>query len=263
MSLFTALKPRVLATLPPAWQLPVRYRFKMLFNRAEFELRHLRKLVSRCDVALDIGANFGLYSYALARISAQVHAFEPIPECASVIRAYAHPKIRVHEVGLSSREGEAVLQVPIEGGQKQYGLASVSGSDGETTATIPIALRTLDSYEFRGVDFVKIDVEGHELEVIRGARQTLLRNHPVLLVEIEQRHHQEESINAIFSTILGLGYRGQFFWKGRPRAIGEFSPGQYQRSFDPHLRKPTGYINNFVFFPSYYSEQIIVGTWSD
>ena len=61
-------------------------------------------------------------------------------------------------------------------------------STGDTVETIRVPLRTLDSYNLSNIGFIKIDVEGHELDVLRGAEVTLRRDQPNLLIEIENRH---------------------------------------------------------------------------
>jgi hypothetical protein len=99
-----------------------------------------------------------------------------------------------------------------------------------------------------GVDkvrYVKIDVEGHERQVLAGAIQTIKRWRPVLQVEIEQRHHRDP-IAGIFGWIVEQGYSGFFFDSAqrRLRPLDEFRVGSHQILAAIGTPK---YVNNFVF----------------
>src|SRR4051794_21821041 len=114
-----------MAAVPRRLKMPLRYWYRMAARRLDPELTLVRQLVSRGDVCLDIGANHGLYAYALPRRGAIVHAFEPQPSCARVIRAYRSPRITVHEVALSDHAGRQVLYVPIKSGRPDSGEAAL------------------------------------------------------------------------------------------------------------------------------------------
>jgi hypothetical protein len=84
-------------------------------------------------------------------------------------------------------------------------------------------------------------VEGHELEVLKGAAEILKSYKPGLLVEIEERHIGLEKLNETINFLLSLGYKGYFF-KGKEKLpIIEFNPLLHQNP----TSKP--YCNNFVF----------------
>ena len=106
------------------------------------------------------------------------------------------------------------------------------------------------------INLLKIDVEGHESQVITGGRETILKSKPMLLVEIEKRHLTHLSMEAIFRQILELGYTGFFLKNGHRKSLSEFSYELHQEPFlerSNHLgiRKEfqTCYINNFIFEP--------------
>ena len=63
---------------------------------------------------------------------------------------------------------------------------------------------------FRKISFIKIDVEGHELAVIKGAENTIRKNKPILLVEIEERHSQKK-VSDTLNYINSLGYISYFY----------------------------------------------------
>jgi len=177
---------RLGARLPLRWQLPAH----ALLDRwaaIEPEMACLERIGPCAGTAVDVGANYGPYSYFLARRYARVLAFEPNLPVARPLVAWAHPAVTVHGVALSDTEGHATLHVPTLDGREMTGWASLdAGRLGAATATraLDVPVRTLDSYGLDDVGFMKIDVEGHELAVLRGARATLERCRPHLLLEL-------------------------------------------------------------------------------
>jgi FkbM family methyltransferase len=181
----------------------------------------------------------------LAQLSNAVEAFEPVPSCANRIRAGALKNVRIHEVALSDRRGHANLNLPPSGGRHAAAYASLS-NEFESGRSLTVEVRTLDSFGFTEVEFIKIDVEGHELEVLMGATSTIERNRPTLLVEIEERHRPLGGAAEVFDFIERLGYDGSFLWYDRLTPLSSFSLSQHQASADPHDRT---YVNNFIFRP--------------
>jgi hypothetical protein len=101
------------------------------------------------------------------------------------------------------------------------------------------------------ISFVKCDVEGHELAVVRGAERTLREALPTLLIEIEQRH-SEVGVEATFEHLLGLGYIGWAIGSDGLNPLDQFDVERDQLAFLSgfELRDmPTGYIHDFLFAP--------------
>ncbi|MEW6488312.1 MAG: FkbM family methyltransferase [Thermodesulfobacteriota bacterium] len=238
--------------LPPGWVLPASYLNQKLRGNLEPELRLLPSLVRPGSRAIDVGANVGFYSYVLSGLCASVEAFEPLPECALVLEAFGAPNVRVHRVGLSATAGTLTLRVPRRGGVASPLSASFSVDYEGTQDLHELPVLRLDDFGFRDVSFVKIDVEGHELEVLEGGRETIPRERPVLLVEVEQRHHRRP-IAEVFREILGLGgYEGSFLWRGALRPLEDFRYEIHQGPFLEEVARggrAKGYVNNFVFRP--------------
>lgn len=100
------------------------------------------------------------------------------------------------------------------------------------------------------VGFVKIDVEGHELDVLAGAEQLIERDHPVFLVEAESRH-RADAPRDVFAFFAGRNYRGVFIRDKQPYSIDLFSP-EMQNEKDLvgyETRESSRYVNNFIFLP--------------
>jgi len=207
----------------------------------------LQQFVRLGSTSIDVGANFGLYSYCLAKLSDRVEAFEPNGECLSVLQAYRCPRIHTHCVALSSAVGVVEMHVPIVGGIAFPGLASLRAPDGNSLRFRCLAAR-LDDFGFRDVSFIKIDVEGHEGEVLVGAEQTIVREHPILLVEVEQRHH-DRPISEVFEWLAARDYAGHFLRGGRICTLEEFSVQSDQLDILAHRAKGK-YVNNFIFIPA-------------
>lgn len=132
----------------------------------------------RRRVAVDVGAHIGLMSYWMVRDFDQVIAFEPVAAHRECWRANvpARPQDRLQECALGAKAGYVRLETP-------------EGSSGGTHVVGPgeIPMQTLDAFALPTVDLLKIDVEGYELDVLRGAGETLARCRPVVCVEQRAR----------------------------------------------------------------------------
>ncbi|BCK88812.1 hypothetical protein MIZ01_2618 [Sideroxyarcus emersonii] len=244
--MFKSIRDTIFNLIPKRYHLPVFYFYYRAFGKLEHELVVLPKLVSECRVAVDIGANRGLYTYSLAKFCKKVVCFEPQPWCYSKIAAYAKPNVVAHNVGLSSSLGTLNLYIPHDSrGTKLDGLASFRPTTNSEMLEVPV--KRLDDFMLAEVDFIKIDVEGHEYEVLEGAKETILANKPVLLIEIEQRH-LNRPIDEIINKIIQFGYEGFYLHEQDMVNISNFSYEIHQK---PYLENvfDNRYVNNFFFFP--------------
>jgi FkbM family methyltransferase len=203
------------------------------------------------DTAVDVGAYKGGYTYWMRRaVGARgcVLAFEPQAEAAALLRSYViafgWSNVEVVESALSSVPGEGALLRPASAPSPAGSL--VGASLPPSPETTPVRIDTLDRLlatraATARVGLIKCDVEGHELDVLRGAESTLRQDHPALLVECETRHLHGHSMNDVFHHLAALGYRGSFFWRGREEDIARFDVGVHQVVG----RRP--YVNNFAF----------------
>jgi FkbM family methyltransferase len=161
------------------WKLykEVRYR--------EPELHILHHIVPRGRVAIDVGANRGYYACALSKIARRVDAFEPYPPAALFARRKLGRNVRVHEVAVSNYSGRATLHIPQRKGNIDVHFsATLKQVPAVQHRKITVQVVTIDQFEFDDVGFIKIDAEGSEMEVIDGARETIRRNRPNMLVEL-------------------------------------------------------------------------------
>lgn len=125
--------------------------------------------------AVDVGGHVGLWTYYLTPHFDYVEVFEPVPqhqECFTL--NITSSNVTLHPYALGASEGVITMtRYPGNSGHSH-----VSGV-GDVTSE----MRTLDSFNFQDVDFMKIDTEGYELQVLQGAVETLKRCKPVLIVE--------------------------------------------------------------------------------
>jgi FkbM family methyltransferase len=154
-------------------------------RKMEPELAILGDIVPAGRTAVDVGANRGYYSYALSRIAERVEAFEPHPALAQFARRKLGRSVRLHEIALSNHAGSSVLYVPQvkKGIDLHYG-ATLRRTDLSHYVELPVRVSTLDAFAFDDIGFIKVDVEGADMEVIEGGRRTIARDRPNMVIEL-------------------------------------------------------------------------------
>lgn len=201
-------------------------------------------------VGVDVGANAGFWSLAMAERARRVVAIEPIPEIARALERRIPRRVKVLGCALSDRPGRALLRIPSDAGRATIEPANPL-VDEPPVRSVEVPLVRLDDLPFEApLGLVKIDVEGHELAVCRGAAGRLATDRPALVIEAEERHRP--GAVADLAAFLGdLGYEGFFLERGALRLIAAFDPARHQpldRTGRP-APGPAGWINNFLFVP--------------
>jgi FkbM family methyltransferase len=192
-------------------------------------------VASLCDpnrVSLDLGADVREFTIAMLASSRSVIAFEPRPaqarDLASMFDAVG-AAVRMEAVALSDQPGVTIMRV-VESDPRRSTIdaSNVLGdADSGGVQSIDVPVKRLDDLRLDNVGLVKIDVEGHELAVLRGAADTLTRNRPAVLVEAEERHHPN-AVAAITDLLTGLGYEGYFDIGDDRRPVEEFDAARHQ-----------------------------------
>lgn len=157
-------------------------------GRGTYQLHKLRaamQYVSGFERAVDVGSHVGLWAMHLAPLFKHVDAFEPIPlhrECFEANMADVD-NYTLYPVALGREAGEVDLEwTPNDTGRTHIVSKGAHASEFKTEQ-IHAEIRTLDSYGLTGVDFIKIDVEGVEFDVVSGATETIVNCRPVMVVE--------------------------------------------------------------------------------
>lgn len=250
------LKGIIEARFPRLFGILADFRDRRALIDGEPEMRLLSSMVSAGEMACDIGANRGIYTFWLLRYGARVVAFEPNPRLVEVMKrrfaaAVGDGRLRLVGCALSDSEGAAVLHVPIGSAALATIETAAIGQLHSAVETIGVPRRRLDDCLAEEVAFIKIDVEGHEDAVLGGGMALVSRCKPSLLIEAEERH-RPGAVSALRHRLEPLGYEGFFLDGGMMRPVAAFDPGRDQ---DPgalneagtHRREGRSYINNFIF----------------
>ena len=139
--------------------------------------RSFHHIKNRMHTAIDVGGHCGFWRYYLGGNFKKVYAFEPVEifrECFK--KNIPHGNVELLPVALGNENGFVSMNVELE----NTGATHVSSNTNDLNK---VELKKLDDYELTDVDFIKIDVEGYENQVVLGAKETLLRNKPIIIVE--------------------------------------------------------------------------------
>ena len=177
---------------PPSWFYGRRIAYEAATG--EPELAVLGKLMRRGGTAVDIGANQGFFAFALSRFADRVVCFEPNPDYAAFARWMLRGRAEVHAVALADKPGRGNFHVPhADDGLVLHLAGSLKQTHAEfpTIETYEVEIRTLDEFALTDVRFIKADVEGSEREALEGARTTIARERPPILLELLSGTHDD------------------------------------------------------------------------
>jgi FkbM family methyltransferase len=225
----------------------------------ESEICGLWQVVAPGAVCMDIGAAGGLYTAALSHLAGptgQVHSVEPLPfanlHVARVLNVGRSANVRRHQVALGAERGIDLMSVPIG----RFGLVTgrsfldrrAAGPDpniefvGQVAVTVSV--ETLDALcareAIRRLDFVKIDVEGAELQVLEGGSEIIDALRPSMLIEIEERHtaRYQRTPDDVTAWLFDRGYT-MHIWDAGWRLARAVRPGTRNYLFRPPADRRT------------------------
>ncbi len=227
------------------------YRAHRDLRRYEPELHVLPFLVDPKRASVDVGANRGSYTYFLSRLTKHVYAYEPNPAMRQLLQRASGDKVTVSDVALSDRSGQAEFAVPKTARSFGNNAGSLEIDQLETSnaelVRFTVPTRRLDDENLENVGFLKIDVEGHEREVLQGAQELIARDRPVLLMEIMESLTGEAADENI-RFVERMGY--QCFVLVDKRLV-DYS--MMSSHADPgegwDRRRPQHRSNNYIFLP--------------
>ncbi len=193
-------------------------------NNDEEEIKLVKNFISPDTDSVDIGVYRGVYSYEMSKYSKLVHAFESNPILFNNIEKNLKKiikNIKFYNYALSDKEELVSLKVPIRNKSYnknnfeeyfQMGKATIHGKNKiNEFESFDIKSKQLDKFNFTNrISFIKIDVEGHEAEVIKGSEKTIKNNKPILLIEIEEQYTQKKVVDTL-RYINSLGYNSFYF----------------------------------------------------
>lgn len=223
----------------------------------EPELIWIKNFMKPDSVMLDVGANNGSFLYQLEDrlLPENIYAFEPNEKLYRRLRRI-FPKIKSYCVALSDQNGMAAFKIPV-----------IKGKNYDTRGTLQIEYReeneeqhilhqvkmsTLDDWQkaenATNISFIKIDVEGNEMKTLRGAQKVIAEFHPVLMVEMEQRHHSEP-VWELIQQIEKWDYTS-YFLNRTTFNLEKLNENLISQQTNNQLINKSDYINNIIFIPN-------------
>ncbi|ARF55200.1 FkbM family methyltransferase [Streptomyces gilvosporeus] len=225
-----------------------------LYPRFEPELGRLADFCPTGGTAVDVGGWLGPWTRRLARRAERVVTLEPVPHLARLIDSVTPPHVEVVPAAATDRTGCATLWLPADG-RGERGVSSLVRRELHGSG-LDVPCLPLDSLELDRVTLIKIDVDGGELAVLRGAARTIERELPALFVELEARI---QPLAPVLEWTAARGYRGWVLPHGRWTPLADFDlpahqsrtshvaeHGLLRRSLAPHRR----YVNSVLFLPA-------------
>ena len=234
-------------------------KIKLLFRANRYknrtdktEISYIINSIHEGETAIDIGAHKGGYLYnILKQIGPKGHlyAFEPqtilYNYLVSLKRIFKWSNVTIEHIALSDNVGSVKLFIPANKGKPTSPGASIVGSNNfREFKTEEVETDTLDRYCERNhikPGFLKVDVEGNELNVFKGGAETLKKYRPKLIFECEERHVGKEKVLETFRFLEGLGYIGKFICGLDILPLSRFDFSVHQK------QGAEPYCNNFIF----------------
>lgn len=218
----------------------------------EREIGLLPLLTDENKISIDVGANAGHYSAALLPLSHRVILIEPHPRLARLLHSFPRDMVEVHQaVATASPGGMIELEVALHGSREADALGRVAqGQVRKSAKRYQVPTLSLDQFADQSTGFIKIDVEGHETSVLRGAGALIDRHRPNLLIESEARHC-EGAPWSVFDWMAQHGYEGFFCYGSHVLPVDRFSIEMQDTAPPPgqSRRDQATYANNFIFIP--------------
>ena len=176
----------------------LRYIYLIKFNKFEIEIVILKSLIKKDFTCFDIGCCHGSYARLFAKLSKQVYAFEPEKENFDYLKEVMSQKnLKIYNIAISNKKNLSKLYIPKINHKKNTGMSSLSQNMNNENFKLnryndlvsqKVKTITLDSFvrenKIKKIDFIKIDVEGHELKVLEKTTNILKNNRPILMIEI-------------------------------------------------------------------------------
>lgn len=191
---------------------------KDYFNTGLYERGYIQwvcdNFVKPDKAVIDIGAHIGMYTVEMGKIAERVHSFECSPKsfnylCSNILIRNLSYKVTTYNTALSNYKGTTKYYIrdPLDGGGN--GISNFEKDKNIPTIDVPVI--QLDTYEFKNINFIKIDVEGHEEFVLRGALKTLENNNypPILFESWPERYTDvpaKKIRDSLFNFIKYIGY---------------------------------------------------------
>ncbi len=225
-------------------------------RNVEPELVWIKDFLHRSDVVIDIGANVGTYLFQLENKlrPENIYAFEPNKKLYLRLKRI-FPAMQIFPLAISDENTTAEFKIPIISGKKIHSRGTLktqfveSGEENQKSEMVQVV--KLDDWaeieNFKKLNLIKIDVEGNERQTLLGAQNTIKKFRPVLLVEMEQRHHQNP-IWELVSIVENWGYEAHYLDRA-DFLLKKVTQNQIDQQNQNQVKDKRNYINNIIFLP--------------
>ena len=211
-------------------------------------------------ICFDIGAHKGGWTYWMRKAVGKqgaIWAFEPQPTLHGyldgIFSGNYWENVTLEHLALSNQIGTVEIFVP--GGEdatspgaslKQHVLEHEQEVHSTKVNAMPLEAY-VEKNDIKSVDFIKLDVEGSELDVVESAGRVLTEFNPSWIIESEARHIGEDGVTALFDRMRDAGYDGFFFAPDGLKSLSEFSFEKFQSQEGDRFWDRLDYCNNFLF----------------
>lgn len=225
-------------------------------KNTEPELFWIKDFLSDDAVFFDIGANVGAYLFQLEKKLKPQHivAFEPNKDLYQRLKRI-FPLINIYPLAISDENTMAEFKIPVINGKRYHSRGTLQVGfleEGENKQlTQKVKVMKLDDWagleSTDRIDFIKIDVEGNEMQTLRGAKKVIAKFSPVLMVEMEQRHH-EKPLYELVSEVESWGYAAHFLHR-ETMQLQPVNNYLLENQNKNTMTDKQQYINNIIFIP--------------
>ena len=179
---------------------------KRYAHKTEKEIGLLPHLVRPGCAAIDGGANKGVYSWWLSKLCKRVIAFEPNPQMFAYMSQGVPANVEPIQAALCAEVGTAQFNLPTTEGKVHHTRGSLLDVEaGSGNKTFEVKTTTIDTLDLDDCGFIKLDLEGAELDALRGATNTLTKCKPVVMTEVTGVGGASSA--DLFGYMIGRGYR--------------------------------------------------------
>ena len=246
----------------------LRYFYLIKFNKFEIEIEILDNLIEKNDICFDIGACDGSYSRILAKYCKRVYAFEAEKDNYNYLKTVMTQKnIKIFNFAVSNKNGFSNLYVPVVNFKKNTAMSSLFYNNSRNKDSLSesperlisqkVKTISLDTFvkknKIKSINFIKIDVEGLELQILTKSKIILKELRPIFMIEILKNHKKDHE--KVFKFMKKYNYFS-FYLKRKSKKLFRCSYKDINKFQSQKLRLlknknffDQNFIHNFFFFP--------------
>ena len=169
------------------------------------------------DISIDIGSNYGSYTSILRNNSKKVISVEPNNSILNFQKKIlGYKRIHYYNLAIGNENNEVILNIPFKNNSYVYEEAFISNSIvSDKYYLVNQKIGDELFYDLECIDFIKIDVEGYENNVLESLSKSINKFLPIILIEIEARHSSKQNINKLIDNLKGLDYQFYYLKNGQ------------------------------------------------